>query len=152
MRKNPHFGILAAVTYGLVALTALLAVAAYFYFRSSIRPGEQADPNPQRRMMVGAVWVPVYPNATYFDPEQQQEKAVTTGAVKFRTPDDAATVIAFHEDALRKGSLVTRDGNTVRAVRSGGRETVLVTVERTAENTTGEIHTLSHAPEPRPKN
>jgi hypothetical protein len=142
------------VTYGLVALTTLLAVAAYFYFRAGVRAGEQADPNPQRRIMVGTVWVPVYINATYIEPEQQQEKAISTGGVKFRTKDSAAAVLTFYQDSLRRGGFVTLtpsdNGGTVQVVQNGGRTSVRVTVTSGAENTTGEIRTLNHV-EPRPK-
>jgi hypothetical protein len=105
--------------------------------------------------MVGAVWVPVYTNATYVEPEQQHEKSITTGAVKFRTPDPTSSVLAFYQDSLRKGGFVTftpsGDGGTVQVVQSGGTVNILVTVAREAENTTGEIRTRSNAVESRPK-
>ncbi|MEI9814474.1 MAG: hypothetical protein WDO18_18330 [Acidobacteriota bacterium] len=79
MDKRPRIGILIAVTYGLVIGTMVLAIAGYFYYRADMKPGDQADVNPMRRMMVGAVWVPIYNNATYVEPASTQEKESPPG-------------------------------------------------------------------------
>ena len=148
-KRNPNFGILAAITYGLVALVTLLAVATYFYFRANIKPDEQADVTPMRRIMVGAVWVPLYASATYFEPASVQEKSITTGSVNFRTKDPAGQVLAFYNEALKKeGYFTTESGDaagTIQAMRAGGKFTVAITVTSSSENTKGEIRTLHHA-------
>lgn len=148
MNKDPRLGILAAVTYGLVILTTLLAAAGYFYYRSQIRPGDQADPDPTRRILVGAVWVPVYDAATYFEPGSSEQNAITQGAIKFRTNDPAGSVLAFYDARLKQSGFLTHTtgdaGGTVQAVRNGGRTSVTVSVTSSSENTTGEIHTLHH--------
>lgn len=148
-QQNPRIGVLAAVTYGLVIATIVLAAGTYYYYRASMQPGEQADVNPMRRMMVGAVWVPIYGEATYIEPAEVQEKEITTGSVKFRTQDPAGAILAFYESALKKEGYFTTTsgdaGGTVQAVRSGGKFTVAVTVTSSAENTKGEIRTLHHA-------
>ncbi len=148
-KRNPRLGILAAITYGLVTLVTLLAVATYFYFRANIKPDEQADVTPMRRMMVGGVWVAIYPAATYFDPKSVQEKNITTGSVNFRTKDPAGAVLAFYDQALKKeGYFTTESGDaagTIQAMRAGGKFTVAITVTSSSENTKGEIHTLHHA-------
>ncbi|MEP6961177.1 MAG: hypothetical protein ABI995_03820 [Acidobacteriota bacterium] len=144
---------LVGITYGLVIATAVLAIGSYFYFRASVRPGDQADPNPMRRIRVGTVWVPIYEQASYFDPTSMQEKAISQGTVKFRTKDGAGAVLAFYQNTLKEGGFVTlttgNAGGSVQAVRRGGKTTVLVTVSsasgsKTGENTTGEIRTLNH--------
>jgi len=142
---------LVGITYGLVIATSVLAIAAYFHFRADIRPGDQADANPLRRMHVGSVWVPIYEQATYFEPTQLEQKAITTGTVKFRTPDGPGAVLSFYQSTLKEGGFVTlttgNAGGTVQAVRRGGKTTVLVTVSgatKSGEVTTGEIRTLNH--------
>jgi len=148
MNKNPRFGILAVVTYGLVILFTVLAAAGYYYYRSQLRPGDQAAADPTRRIMVGAVWVPVYEQATYFEPGSNQQQAITQGGIKFRTQDPAGAVLAFYEARLKQGGFLTHmtgdAGGTVQAVRNGGRTSVTVSVASSSENTTGEIHTLHH--------
>lgn len=147
-RPQPKFGFLILVTYGLVMLITVLAGVAYFQSRSGIQSGDQADPNPMRRMMVGAVWVPIYTEATYYEPNMVEQKEITTGSVKFRTKEPAGSVLAFYEASLREsGFLPLTTGNaggTVQAVRRGGRISVTVSVTTSSKNTTGEIHTLNH--------
>ena len=147
-RPGPKFGILVLLTYGLVFFFTVLAAAAYFYSRSEIQSGDQADPNPMRRMMVGAVWVPIYTQATYYEPAMVEQKEITTGTVKFRTKEPAGSVLAFYEAALTEsGFFPLRTGNaggTIQAVRRGGRISVTVSVTTSSQNTTGEIHTLNH--------
>jgi hypothetical protein len=154
-QKPPNVWGLIAITYGLVIATSVLAVASYFYFRSEIRPGDDADGNPMRRMMVGAVWVPIYSGATYIEPAMTQEKAITTGSVKFRTKDPAGTVLAFYKKTLEENGFFTLStgnaGGIVQAVRNGGKVNVTVTVTTSSQNTTGEIHTLHHADPARPE-
>jgi hypothetical protein len=148
-RRAPNFGILVAITYGLVAFVTLLAVATYYYYRADIKQGDQADPNPMRRMMVGAVWVPIFTTATYVDPASVQEKDITTGSVKFTTKDPPGTVLAFYEESLKKEGYFTTTtgdaGGTIQAQRAGGKFTVGITVTSSSENTKGEIRTLHHA-------
>ena len=147
--RSPNMWGLVAITYGLVIVTALLAVASYFYFRSEIKPGDDADGNPMRRMMVGAVWVPIYAGATYVEPAMVEQKEIATGSVKFRSKDPAGAVLGFYQESLKEGGFVTftegNAGGTVQAVRNGGKIHVTVTVTTGSENTTGEIHTLRHA-------
>jgi hypothetical protein len=147
-RQGPRFGILVLLTYGIVILFTLLAAVAYFYTRSELQPGDQADPNPMRRMMVGAVWVPIFPEATYYEPNMVEQKEIATGTVKFRTKEPAGSVLAFYEGALREsGFLPLTTGNaggTIQAVRRGGRISVTVSATTSSQNTTGEIHTLNH--------
>ena len=102
-----------------------------------------------RRMMVGAVWVPIYTAATYIEPASVQEKNITTGSVQFSTKDPAGEVLAFYDAALKKDgyfTTITGDvGGTIQAVRAGGKFTVGITVTSSSENTKGEIRTLHHA-------
>ena len=139
---------LVALTYGLVIGTTLLAVASYYYVRSEVRPGDSADANPMRRLLVGSVWVPVYEGATFVEPLTTKENAVTTGSIKFHTKDPAGTVLAFYKDSLKEGGFVTMTtgnaGGTVQAVRRAGKTNVTVSVTSSSENTTGEIRTLNH--------
>ncbi|MEO5926924.1 MAG: hypothetical protein ABIR70_24125 [Bryobacteraceae bacterium] len=140
---------LVAITYALVIGTSILAVASYFYFRSEVRQGDNADPNPLRRMMVGAVWVPIYDSATYIEPASTEQKEITTGSVKFRTKEPAGAILGFYKESLQHSGFFTSTtgdaGGTVQGVRNGGKVSVTVTVTSSSENTTGEIHTLNHA-------
>ncbi|MEO8097681.1 MAG: hypothetical protein ABI811_08260 [Acidobacteriota bacterium] len=142
---------LIGITYGLVLFTTVLAVGSYFYFRSEVKQGDQADPNPMRRIRVGSVWIPIYDQATYFEPTSLEQKAITKGTVKFRTKDGPGAVLAFYQSTLKEGGFVTLTtgsaGGTVQAVRRAGKTTVLVTVSgatKQGEITTGEIQTLNH--------
>lgn len=148
-RKSLNVWGLVGLTYGLVLATSVLAVASYFYFRSEVKPGDDADGNQMRRMMVGAVWVPIYTGATYVEPAMVQQNEITTGSVKFRTKDPAGAVLGFYQGSLKEGGFVTltegNAGGTVQAVRRGGKTNVTVTVTTGPENTTGEIRTLQHA-------
>jgi hypothetical protein len=147
--QAPNMWGLVAITYGLVIVTTLLAVTSYFYFRSEVRPGDAADANPMRRMMVGAVWVPIYSGATYVEPAIVQQKEITTGSVKFHSKDPAGAVLGFYQESLKEGGFVTftegNAGGTVQAVRNGGKTNVTVSVTTGPEKTTGEIRTLLHA-------
>jgi hypothetical protein len=149
MHREPRFGMLALVTYGLVILFTAVAAAGYFYYRSQVRPGDQAEADPTRRILVGAVWVPVYEAATYFEPGSTEEKAITQGAIRFRTQDPAGSVLAFYEAKLRQGGFLTHTtgdaGGTVQAIRDGGRTSVTVSVTSSSKDTSGEIRTLHRA-------
>jgi hypothetical protein len=146
---KPKIWGLVLITYTLVIGTSILAVASYFYFRSEVRQGDSADPNPLRRMRVGAVWVPIYDAATYVEPASTEEKEITTGSVKFRTKEPAGAVLGFYKDSLQYSGFFTSTtgnaGGTVQGVRNGGKVSVTVTVTSSSENTTGEIHTLNRA-------
>jgi hypothetical protein len=102
-----------------------------------------------RRMMIGAVWVAIYPTATYVEPASVQEKDITTGSVQFHTKDPAGEVLAFYENALKKEGYFTTTtgdvGGTIQALRAGGKFTVAITVTSSSQNTKGEIRTLHHA-------
>lgn len=147
--RTPNIWGLVAITYGLVIGTSVLAVASYFYFRSGVKPGDDADGNPMRRMMVGAVWVPIYTGATFVEPAMVEQKEITTGSVKFLTKDPAGAVLGFYQSSLKEGGFVTvtqgNAGGSVQAVRNGGKINVTVSVTAGPENTTGEIRTLRHA-------
>ena len=51
-RRDPKFGVLVAITYGLVAFTTLMAVATYFYYRAEMKQGDQAARVCSYRMTV----------------------------------------------------------------------------------------------------
>lgn len=139
---------LVAVTYGLVILTVVIAAASYFYSKSRQAPGAQSEPDPTRRIFVGAVWVPVYPGAQYYQPTSVQQGAITNGTVKFKTSDPAGGVLGFYESSLKQTGYFTTisgaAGGTVQGVRNGGRTSVLVSVSTSGPETLGEIRTMFH--------
>ena len=49
-KKSPNMWGLVAITYGLVTVTALLAVSSYFYFLSEVKPGDAARSIGRRRL------------------------------------------------------------------------------------------------------
>src|SRR4051812_26450946 len=131
-QSKPKIWGLIAITYTLVIGTSIIAVASYFYFRSEVRQGDAADPNPLRRMRVGAVWVPIFESATYVEPASTEQKEITTGSVKFRTNEPAGAVLGFYKDSLTHSGFFTQmtgnAGGTVQGVRNGGKVSVTVTV------------------------
>lgn len=147
VEKKP-FNVLGLVVaaYGLVILTAVGAAAAYYYYKSKQAPGSQSEPDPTRRIFVGAVWVPVYPGATYYEPERVEQGAITNGGVKFKTGDAAGGVLAFYATSLKQAGYFTTmtgtAGGTVQGVRNGGRTSVLVSISTSGKETLGEIRTL----------
>ncbi len=97
---------------------------------------------------MGAVWVPVYQSATYYEPKSIEQGAITNGGVKFKTSDPAGGVLAFYETTLKQTGYFTTmsgtAGGTVQGVRNGGKTSVLVTVSTSGAETLGEIRTLFH--------
>lgn len=147
-RRSPNVWGLVGLTYGLVIFTIVLSAGGYYYFKSKQAPTDQSEPDNTRRIMVGAVWVPVYLSATYVEPTSVEQGAITNGGVKFTTSDPAGAVLSFYETALKKtGYFTTTTGNmggTVQGVRSGGKMSVLVSAGSSNSGTLGEIHTLFH--------
>ena len=139
---------LVGVTYGLVAITVVVAIGGYYYFKSQQTPTDQSEPDQTRRIMVGAVWVPVYTEASYFSPTSVEQGAITNGGVKFKTTDPAGAVLAFYENSLKQTGYFTTitgtAGGTVQGVRRGGKMSVLVSVSSSSAETQGEIRTLFH--------
>ena len=139
---------LVGITYGLVAITILVAVGGYYYYRSNQSPTDQSEPDQTRRIMVGAVWVPVYIGASYFAPTSVEQGAITNGGVKFKASDPAGAVLAFYETSLKQTGYFTTvsgtAGGTVQGVRRGGKMSVLVSVSSSSNGTQGEIRTLFH--------
>ena len=142
---------LVGVTYGLVIFTIVVAVGGYYYYKAQQAPTDQSEPDPTRRIMVGAVWVPVYMRASYTEPTSVEQGAITNGGVKFKTADPAGTVLSFYETSLKQIGYFTTitgtAGGTVQGVRSGGKMSVLVSVGSLGTETQGEIRTLFHDPE-----
>lgn len=139
---------LVGITYGLVILTTGVAIGGYYYYKAKETPTDQAEPNPTRRIRVGAVWVPVYTGASYFGPTSVEQGAITNGGVKFKTTDPAGVVLSFYETALEQTGYFTTvsgtAGGTVQGVRRGGKMSVLVSVSSSSTETQGEIRTLFH--------
>lgn len=146
--KKPHMAGLAFVTYALVAGTVLIAIGSYYYYMAQIAPGDQPEADPTRRMLVGAVWVPIYEHASYVEPESVSQNEITTGGVKFRTQDPAGEVLGYFEKTLKRSGYFIQPagpaGGTLQAVADQGKMSVRITVATSSENTTGEIHTLRH--------
>ena len=142
---------LVGVTYGLVILTVAGSIGGYYYLRSKTPAASQTEPDDRRRIMVGAVWVPVYQGATYFAPTSVEQGSITNGGVKFRTSDPAGAVLSFYDASLKQTGYFTTVsgtmGGTVRGVRSGGRMSVLVSVNSNSKETEGEVRTLFNDPE-----
>ena len=142
------------LTYGLVIITTIIAIATYYWMKSSQTGVDQNDANTTRRIIIGAVWVPLYPGAAYTEASSQTEGSeqrgvVTQGTIHFTSKDGAGAVMSFYQDGLKQtGFFTTTTGNaggTVQAIKSGGRTSVLVTVMGTNTGSSGEIRTLDHA-------
>jgi hypothetical protein len=151
--KKPHMMGLAIVTYSLVIGVTLLSVAAYYFYRSQISPTDQPDADPTKRMLVGAVWVPIFEKATYVEPSKVEEKEIATGMVRFHTKVPAGEVLGFYKDKLEHTGYLVKPspdaGGMLQGVANAGKISVQVTVTsgsgpKGGENTAGEIRTLRH--------
>jgi len=146
--KSLNLWALVGITYGLVILTTGVAIGGYYYYKSKETRTDQSEPDPTRRIMVGAVWVPVYTGASYFGPTSVEQGTITNGGVKFKTTDPAGAVLSFYETSLKQTGYFTTvsgtAGGTVQGVRRGGKMSVLVSVSSSSTETQGEIRTLFH--------
>jgi len=146
---------LVGITYGLVMITMAVAIGGYYYYKSKQAPADQSEPDQTRRIMVGAVWVPVYLDASYFTPTSVEQGSITNGGVKFKTSHPAGEVLSFYETSLKQTGYFTTTtgtaGGTVQGVRRGGKMSVLVSVSSSSTETQGEIHTLFHDTDKQPR-
>jgi hypothetical protein len=145
--QSPRIGLLALLTYGLVILTVIVAVAGYRFYLSRV-PQPAPELADTRTVQVGAVWVPPYPGASLQAPTTQLRGDLTDGSMNFKTSDPAAQVVSFFESTLRRTGYQTSvaannvAGGTVQAIRLGGRTRIVVTVESTREGSAGTVRTL----------
>ena len=142
-RKTPNIWALASWTYGAVIAVTVLSIAAYYF----VSPKTAATLDQTRTVVVGSVWIPVYPGATMEGTATAKHDGETRSTLNFETADGADRVLSFYQAALKKGvfhfDTVTRDagGGTVRSVVHEGKTTVVVTVQAAGDRSRGEIRT-----------
>ncbi len=140
-RKDPKFGSLIMVTYGLVTIMTAVAIGGYYYMSSHMQnPGVSLDQTGHDRLVqVGAVWVAQYPGALLakgnIRTEEIPDGELTEGEMAFRTSDHPDKVLAYYRDKLGavgyqvSEAAENEKGGSVQAVRMGGRTRVQVVVD-----------------------
>ena len=145
-RKPPNIWALASVTYGAVIAVAIISILAYYYVAPK-RTAARRLTDAERSMIVGTVWIPIYPGGVVTGTESAKQDSTTESRLTFNSKDPADDVLSFYRAALKKGvfrfDTVTRGdgGGTVRSLAHQGKTTVVVTIRGTAEGSQGEIRT-----------
>ena len=145
--KPPNIWALASVTYGAVIAVAIISILAYYYLAPRKTVSRQLT-DAERSMIVGSVWIPIYPGGTVERTASTKQDSSTESTLTFETKDHADRVLSFYQAALKKGvfrfDTVTRNdgGGTVRSMAHEGKTTVVVTVHATGEGSVGEIRTV----------
>lgn len=146
-RKPPNIWALASVTYGAVIAVTIISMVAYYYLAPKRTTSQQLT-DAERSMVVGSVWMPIYPGAAVESTASTKQDRVTSSTLTFGTRDQPDRVLSFYQAALKKGvfrfSTVTKDGGggTVRSMAHNGKTTVAVTIRVTADGSRGEIRTI----------
>jgi len=146
-RKPPNVWVLASVTYGAVIAVAIISIVAYRYLAPK-RTTTQQLTDAERSMIVGSVWMPIYPGSTVEATASTKKDSATESTLTFGTKDHADRVLSFYQAALKKGvfrfDTVTKSdgGGTVRSMAHEGKTTVVVTVHAANEGSLGEIRTI----------
>lgn len=146
-RKPPNIWALASVTYGAVIAVTIISILAYYYLAPKRTVSRQLT-DAERSMIVGSVWIPIYPGGMVTGTASTRQDSTTESTLNFGTKDEADRVLSFYRAALRKGvfrfDTVTRSdgGGTVRSLAHEGKTTVVVTIHATGEGSQGEIRTI----------
>ena len=145
-RKPANLWVLASVTYGAVIAVAIISILAYYYVAPK-RTVSRKLTDAERSMIVGTVWIPIYPGGVVTGTESAKQDSTTDSRLTFSTKDPADDVLSFYQAALKKGvfrfDTVARSdgGGTVRSMAHEGKTTVVVTIHPTPEGSRGEIRT-----------
>ena len=135
---------LAGVTYALVIVVTILSVVAYHRFYPGADASEIEMQQKSARIMVGSVWVPVYPDAMLHDMTSSTQGDLTEGDLHFNSPDVSSKVLSFYRLRFRKAGFEVRlAGNTEQAVSRKGKSTVIVAVNPTVGGS--EVHVMTKA-------
>jgi len=146
LRKLPSLWVLAAVTYGLVIAVTILSVVAYHRYWPGADANEIELQKMSARIMVGSVWVPVYPDAMLHDMSSSTQGDLTEGMLRFNSPDAAPKLLSFYRLKLRKaGFNVTSAEGMVQAVARNGKSTAIVTVRSTEAGSEARVATKAVA-------
>jgi hypothetical protein len=121
--------VLAAVTYGLVIVVTILSVMAYHRFWPGANATELELQKMSARIMVGSVWVPVYPDAMLHDMTSSTHGDLTEGVLLFNSPDAPSKVQMFYRLKFKKAGFdVTFSDDKIQAVSRKGKSTATVIV------------------------
>ncbi|MEP7351925.1 MAG: hypothetical protein ABI824_01705 [Acidobacteriota bacterium] len=151
-RKFNILGVV-GITYGLVIFVTVVAVGGYYWARSKQGAINQGDADPTRRIMVGSVWIPLYPGATFTAIKAHTEGSeelgqITQGSVHFTTTAGAGGVLAYYENGLKQsGFLITVSGDaggTIQGIKRAGKTSALITIGSSPVGTVGDVRTLDH--------
>jgi hypothetical protein len=148
-RKAPNIWAIASVTYGAVILVTILSVVAYYFVARG--PRAQTEDNT-RAVVVGSVWMPIYPGASIAKTASAPRDNATESTLNFESPEPVERVFSFYQAALKKGVFRfenvqpdAKGGGTVRSVVHQGKTTVVVTIQAAGSGTQGEIRTVDKA-------
>jgi len=146
-RKPPNIWALASVTYGAVIAVTIISIVAYYYLAPKRTASRQLT-DAERSMIVGSVWIPIYPGAVVTGTASTTQNSTIESRLTFDSKDQADDVLSFYRAALRKGvfrfDTVTRadGGGTVRSMAHEGKTTVVATIHASGGGSQGEIRTI----------
>jgi len=129
------------VTYGLVAITTIIALGAYYYMIS----GTKTEPERAGNITVGTVWVSMYPGAIVHDTTSSRHGDASEGTLKFGSVDPTAKVLAFYRTSLHKGGFQLEgnsDEHTLRAIGRAGKVEVTISADPRGEGSESQIATI----------
>jgi hypothetical protein len=142
LRKLPSLWVLAAVTYGLVITVTILSVWAYHRYYPGADSTEIELQKMSARIMVGTVWVPVYPEAMLHDMSASAQGEMTEGVLHFNSTDSPTRLLSFYRAKLKKaGYDVTLAPDTVRASSHKLKSTATITVTPSAAGSEAQVNT-----------
>ena len=135
---------LAAVTYGTVILTAVVALWVYFHFwGKTVKESDLTDHTGS--IAVGTLWVPVFPGALLEGQTSDTSGGVTRSTFRLRSSSVAHEMLEFYKARLKTSPYrftnagETPQGGTVFATAHQGKATVFVTVRATDSGSHAEI-------------
>jgi hypothetical protein len=140
-RKSPNLWILVGVTYGAVVVTTILALVGYHRLAGT----KSQEPERAGNISVGAVWVPMYPNASVHGTTSSTNGDITEGTMKFSTGDSFETVLSFYRTGLRKSGLqleANADPHKIRAIGRAGKIEVVISADPHGEGSEAQIATV----------
>lgn len=122
------------MTYGLVVAVTILAVVAYYFVARGKNPVEVKDDDKFGSVLVGSVWVPVYPGALLVSHTSSESGGMMRDTYRLKTKDPAEKLLSFYRAKLKSGrfwlnhAARTPNGGTLQASARGGKVQIFTTV------------------------
>jgi hypothetical protein len=140
--KHRNLWVLALVTYGLVIITGFLAVIAYRRIYPEAGAAEVDRELKYATVMVGLVWMPVFPGGIVQDSTSTTTGGFVEGSMKFTSTDRPSKVLTFYHARLTKvGYRLKFSGDIIEATSRDGKSSVTVALARTTDGSDVQIRT-----------